>query len=133
MPKKIYHITNEEKHTIRNKTNKNWKKTWNNVLFWVQSLKNVTQVDASNFALKTNLANLKTEVNKLDIEKLAPIPIDLSKLSDVLKNDAVRKTVYDKLVTKVNHIDTSDFVLKTKYNTDKTELEKKILNVPDFI
>ena len=88
--------------------------------------KNVTHVDTSSFVLKTNLANLKTEVDKLDIDKLAPVPVDLSKLSDVVKNDVVKKTVYDKLVAKVNNIDTSDFVLKTKYNTDKTELEKKI-------
>ena len=54
-------------------------------------LKNVTHVDTSTFALKTNLANLKTEVNKLDIDKLAPVPIDLSKLSDVVKNDVVKK------------------------------------------
>ena len=54
-------------------------------------LKNVTQVDTSTFALKTNLANLKTEVNKLDIGKLAPVPVDLSKLSDVGKNDVVKK------------------------------------------
>ena len=45
----------------------------------------------------------------------------------------LKKTVYDKLVAKVNNIDTSDFVLKTKYNTDKTELEKKIPNVTDFV
>ena len=49
------------------------------------------------------------------------------------KNDVVKKTAYDKLVAKVNNIDTSDFVLKTKYNTDKTELEKKIPNVTDFV
>ena len=49
----------------------------------------------------------------------------MSKLSDVVKNDVVKKTVYDKLVAKVNNIDTSAFVLKTKYWTDKTELEKK--------
>ena len=54
-----------------------------------------------------------------------PVPIDLSKLSDVVKNDVVKKTVYDKLVAKVNSIDTSRFVLKTKYNTDKTELKRK--------
>ena len=54
-------------------------------------LKNVTHVDTSSFALKTNLANLKTEVDKLDIEKLAPVPVDLSKLSDVVKNDVVKK------------------------------------------
>ena len=62
-----------------------------------------------------------------------PVPVDLSKLSDVVKNDVVKKTVYDKLVAKVNNIDTSDFVLKTKYNTDKTELEKKIPDVTDFV
>ena len=53
------------------------------------------------FALKTNLANLKTEVDKLDIDKLVPVPVDLSKLSDVVKNDVVKKTVYDKLAAKV--------------------------------
>ena len=76
--------------------------------------------------LKTNLASLKTEVDKLDIDKLVPVPVDLSKLSDVVKNDVVKKDVYDKLVTKVNNIDTSGFVLKTKYDTDKLELENKI-------
>ena len=96
-------------------------------------LKIVTHVDTSSFALKTNLAGLKTEVDKLDIDKLAPVPADLSKLSDVVKNDVVKKTVYDKLVAKVNNIDTSDFVLKTKYQTDKTKLEKKIPNVTDFV
>ena len=96
-------------------------------------LKNVTHVDTSSFALKTNLANLKTEVDKLDIEKLAPVPVDLSKLSDVVKNDVVKKTVYDKLAAKVNNIDTSAFVLKTKYQTDKTELEKEIPDVTDFV
>ena len=80
-------------------------------------LKNVTHVDTSSFELKTNLANLKSEVDKLDIDKLAPVPVDLSKLSDVLKNDVVKNTVYDKLVAKVDNIDTSHFVLKTKYNT----------------
>ena len=84
-------------------------------------------VDTSSFARKTNLANLKTEVDKLDIDKLAPLSVDLSKLSDVIKNDVVKKTVYDKLVAKVDNIDTSDFVLKTNYNADKTKLEKKIL------
>ena len=83
-------------------------------------IKNVSHVDTSSFALKTNLANLKTEVDKLDIDKLAPVPVDLSKLSDVVKNDVVQKVVYDKLVGKVNNVDTNDFVLKTKYQTDKT-------------
>ena len=60
-------------------------------------------------------------------------PTDLSKLSNVVKNDAVKKTVYDKLVAKVNSIDTSGFVLKAKYDTDKSELENKIPNVTDFV
>ena len=54
-----------------------------------------------------------------------PVLADLSRLSDFVKND-VKKAVYDKLATKVNIIDSSDFVLKTKYQTDNTELEKKI-------
>ena len=85
-------------------------------------LKNVTHVDTSRLALKANLASLKTEVDQLDIEKLAPVPIDLTKLSDVVK-----KAVHEKLAAKVNNIDTSGFVLKTKYQTDKTELERKFL------
>ena len=57
----------------------------------------------------------------------------MSKLSNVVKNDVAKETVYDKLVAKVNKIDTSDFVLKTTYNTDKTEFEKKIPDVTDFV
>ena len=56
-----------------------------------KDIENITHVDTSNFALKTNLANLKTEVDKLDIDKLVPIPNDLSKLSNVVKNDVVKK------------------------------------------
>ena len=56
-------------------------------------IKNISHVDTSSFALKTNLASLKTEVDKLDIDKLAPVPVDLSKPSDVVKNDVVKKTV----------------------------------------
>ena len=73
--------------------------------------------------LKTNLSNLKTEVDKLHIDKLAPLPVDLSKLSDVVKNDVVKKTAYHKLVAKINHIDTNNFVLKTKYKTNKIRKE----------
>ena len=82
-------------------------------------LKNVTHVDTSSFALKTNLANLKTEVDKLDIDKLAPVPVDLSKLSDVVKSDVVKKTVYEKLAAKVNNTDTSDFVSKINIKQTK--------------
>ena len=89
------------------------------------NIKNISHVDSSSFALKSNLASLKTEVDELYVDKLVPVPVDVSKLSDVVKND-VNKTVYDKLVTKVNSIDTSGFVLKNKYDTDKSELENKI-------
>ena len=87
-------------------------------------LKSVTHVDVSSFAVKSNLASLKTEVDKLDIDKLTPVLVDLSKLSDVVKNDIVKKTEYDKLVVNVNNIDTTRFVLKTTYDTDKSDLEK---------
>ena len=79
----------------------------------------MTHVDVSNFALKTNLANLKTEVDKIDIAKLTPCPNDLAKLSNVVKNDVVKKTEYNKLAAKVD-------ISKTKYDTDKSDLEKKI-------
>ena len=62
-----------------------------------------------------------------------PVPIDLSKLSDIVKNDIAKKTVYDKLVAKVNNIDTREFVLKTKHDTDKSELENKIPDTSGFV
>ena len=96
-------------------------------------LKNVTLVDTSSFALKTNLASLKTEADKLDIDKLAPVPVDLSKQIDVVKNDVAKKTVYDKLVAKVNSIQSSGFVSKTKSDTDKLEIENKIPNTSDLV
>ena len=98
-------------------------------------VKNITHIDTSTFALKTNLANLKTEVDKLDIDKLVPVPNDLSKLNDVVKNDVVKKTEYDKLATKVNNIDigTGKFILKSDYDADKLELEKKIPDASNLI
>ena len=96
-------------------------------------IKNVAHVDTSTFALKKNLARLKTEVDKLGIDKLVPAPADLSKLSDVIKNEVVKKTVRGKLAAKVDNIDASEFILITKYQTDKTELEKKIPDVTDFV
>ena len=83
------------------------------------------------FALKRNLVNLKTELAKLFIDNLASVPADLSKLSDVVKNNVVKKDVFDKLVAKVNS--TSRFVLKTKYDTDKSELENKIPDTSGFV
>ena len=77
-------------------------------------LKNVSHVDVSSFALKSNLVSLKTEVDKIDADKLKTVPVDLTKLSSVVKNDVVKKTEYNKLVTKVDNIDTTNFVKKTQ-------------------
>ena len=96
-------------------------------------IKNITHVDTSRFALKTNLDNLKTEVDKLDIDKLATVPVDLSKLSNVVKNDVVKKTVYDKLVAKVDNIDTRGLVKKTNYNTKISEIEDKISDTSGLV
>ena len=72
-----------------------------------QKLKKATEIDMPNLALKSNLAKLKDEIDKIDADKLKTIPIDLRKLSNVVNNEVVKKTVYDKLVAKVNDIDTS--------------------------
>ena len=96
------------------------------------NIKNITHVDTSDFALKTNLANLKTEINKLNVGKLKTATVDLSKLSNVVKKEVIKKTEYNKLVNKVNNIDTSDFVLKTNYNTKITELENKIPDISNL-
>ena len=96
-------------------------------------IKNISNVDTKSFASKTNLASLKTEVDKLHIGKLVPVPVDLNKLSDVVKNDVIKKAVYDKLVEKVNNIDTSRFVLKIKYQTDQSELDKKNSDVSKLV
>ena len=74
---------------------------------------NATGIDTSNLTSKSNLASLKAKVDKLDVDKLMSVPIDLSKLSDVVKNDVVKKSVYHKLAAKVNNNDASG------YNTDK--------------
>ena len=72
------------------------------------------------------MAGLTTEVDKSNTSKSVPVSVCLSKLSEVVKNEVVKKTVYNKLVEKVNNIDTSRFVLKTKYQADKAELAKNI-------
>ena len=116
-------------------------------------IKNVSHVDTSNFALKTNLATLKTEVDKLDIDKLAPVPVDLSKLSDVVQNDVFKKTEYNAkiadieskipdisnlatktaLTTVVNKMpDTNSLVKKSDYNTKITKIEGKISGVTNL-
>ena len=58
------------------------------------------------------LAGLKTEVDKIDANKLKTVPVDLTNLSNVVKNDVVKKTEYNKIVTKVDNIDTTNFVKK---------------------
>ena len=78
------------------------------------------------------MANLKSEFDKLDVDKLKPIPTDLSKSSDVVKNDIVKKTDYNKLVTKVDSIDTSGLVKKTDYNTKISETEDKITDTSNL-
>ena len=97
------------------------------IFLTIHDLKNVTHVDTSSFSLKTNLASLKTEADKLDIDKLAPVPVNLSKLSDVvkmIKKAVVKKAAYEKLAAKVNNINIRAFVLKTKYQIDKTNILK---------
>ena len=110
-------------------------------------LNNITHVDTSSFASKTNLASLKTEVDKIDIDKLKTAPTDLAKLSNAVENNLVKRTVYntkltsiegqiagltkntiDNLadITKLKAIDTNSFVLKTKLASDVTTLENKI-------
>ena len=110
-------------------------------------LKNITHVNVSSFASKTNLAALKTEVDKIDVDKLKTTSIDLTKLSNVVKNDVVKKTDYNAKVTsiegqiagitkntidyladitKLKAVDTNSFVLKTKLASDVTTLENKI-------
>ena len=104
-------------------------------------LKNVSHVDVSSFALKSNLVSLKSEVDKIDAAKLKTVPVDLAKLSNVVKNDVVKKTKYNKLVTKVHNaftkIDTTNFVKKTKYEKDGSDFEDKInktdKKIPGFV
>ena len=110
-------------------------------------LKNITHVDVSSFASKTNLAALKTEVDKIDVDKLKTTPTDLDRLSNLVKNDVVKMTDYNTKVTsieaqiagltkntvdnlsditKLKAIDTNSFVLKAKLASDVTTLENKI-------
>ena len=117
-------------------------------------LKNITHVDVSSFASKTNLAALKTEVDKMDADKLNTVPVDLAKLTNAVENDLVKKTVYNTKVTsietqiagltkntvdnladitKLKAIDTNSFVLKTKLASDVTTLENKIDTVDEKI
>ena len=89
-------------------------------------LKNISHIDVNSYALKSTLASLKTKVDKLDIDKLTSVPIGLAKLNNVVKNDVVKKTEYDKLVNKVNGIDNTNFVSRTKYEKGGSDFEDKI-------
>ena len=107
-------------------------------------VKNITHVDVSSYVTKTNLAALKSEVDKIDTDKLETVPTDLSKLSNVVKNDVVKKTDYNTKVTSIENqiagvtkntvdnladitklkaVDTSNFVLKTKLTADVNTLD----------
>ena len=103
-------------------------------------IKDITHIDASGFASKTNLAALETEVYKIDTDKLKTVPDDLAKLTNVVKNDVVKKTDYNALNSKVDGIDVSKYVGRTKYETDGKAIydkidavEKKIPVVTDFV
>ena len=112
-----------------------------------KDINDITHVDVSGFASKTNLAALKSEVYKIDRDKLKTAPTDLAKLTNAVENDLVKKTVYNTKVTsieaqiagltknmvvnladitKLKAIDTNSFVLKTKLASDVITLENKI-------
>ena len=86
-------------------------------------LKNVSHIDVSSFALKSNLASLKIEVDEIDADKLKTVPADLTKLSNVVKDDVVKKTEYISLKTKVDNIDVSGFLPRSTFNSKITEIE----------
>ena len=89
--------------------------------------------DCSSFALKINLASLKTKIDKINTDKLKAVPHNLAKLSNLVKNDVVKKTEYSSLKTKVDKIDTSDFVSKTKYEKDGSNFEDKLTKIENKI
>ena len=110
-------------------------------------VKNITHVDVSSFASKTNLAALKTEVDKIDTDKLKTTPADLAKFTNAIENDVVKKTDYNAKVTsieaqitgltknttdnltditKLKAIDTNSFVTRTKFSADTNSLDDKI-------
>ena len=91
-----------------------------------KDIKDITYIDASGFASKTNLAALKTEVDKIDTDKLKTVPNDLAKLSNVVKNDIVKKTDHNMLKSAIDGIDVSKYVERTKYETDGKSIYDKI-------
>ena len=97
------------------------------------NLKIAEGIGTSKLALKSNLASSKEEIDKLDVDKLKTVVVDLSKLSNAVENEDVKKTVYNKSVTKVNNIDSSEFVLKALYDIDKSDLQNKPCDVDEKI
>ena len=114
-----------------------------------KDIKDITHIDASGFASKTNLAALKTEVDKIETDKLKTVPDDLAKLSNVVKNDVVKKTDYNTKISgietqiadvtkntldnladtntlKTKTVDASNFVTRTKFLTDTNAFDDKI-------
>ena len=87
-------------------------------------LKKSTWIDTSNLAAKLDLASLKAKRDNIYGKKLKTVPVNWSKLSNVVNNDVVTKTGYDNLVSKANSLNTSGFVLETKCDIDKSDLEK---------
>ena len=121
-----------------------------------KDIKDITHIDAGGFASKTNLTALKTEVDKIDADKLKTVPNDLAKLSNILKNDVVKKNDYntkisnietqitlvnknaldnlaDIKVLKTKTVDTSNFVTRTKFSTDTNALDEKIDKVDEKV
>ena len=97
-------------------------------------MKEATGIDTCTLASKMDFLSLKTKLDKLDVDKIKTVPADLSKLSNVVDNDAIKKAVYDKLVIKVNAINTkipstSGLLTTTQYDLEKQGLEKKIEDV----
>ena len=84
-------------------------------------LKNVSHVDVSSFELKSNLVSLKTKIDKINAGKLKTVPVDLAKLSNVVRNDLVKKTEYNKLILILQIL-----LKKNKYEKDGTDFEDKI-------
>ena len=116
-------------------------------------VKNITHVDVSSFASKTNLAALKAEVDKINTDKLKTTPADLAKLTNAIENDVVKKTDYNAKVTsieaqkagltkntvrnladitKLKAIDTNSFVTRTKFSADTNALDDKIDGVEKY-
>ena len=94
-----------------------------------EDFKNITHVDTSSFALKTNLASLKTEVNKLDIRKLTTTANDLAKLTKEVQKDFTKKTNFNSLKTKVDQNETDNNNLETKINNNNTTTKTSTNNL----